>query len=969
MLVSGPPIAANSLAGNAIEVSLAKGPRDIKSTVNLPRTAFPMKADLPRREPRMLEAWDRFGVYAAIRKARAGRPRFVLHDGPPYANGHIHLGQTLNKILKDVVVKSRTMLGFDAPYLPGWDCHGLPIEHQVDKDLGPRKASLSPLQVRAACRAYAEKFIAIQREEFRRLGVFGEWDTPYLTLDPAYEATIVEEIGRFVAHGNIYRDKRSVHWCPQCATALAEAEVEYEDHVSPSIYVRFPWEGADLQARVPALGGRTPSILIWTTTPWTLPANVAIAFHPDYDYQLIDVGEEILLIAADLAPRVLGLEGLAPRSIVATLRGRDLEGLGTARSPYPFAAGGVSRLVLADYVTRDTGTGAVHTAPGHGLEDFQTGRRYGLPVFSPVDERGRFVEGTGPFSGHRVFDANAEIVQDLQARALLFHAETLTHTYPHCWRCKKPILFRATEQWWIALDHNDLRRRSLESIRKVRWIPPAGSLRIGGMIETRPDWCISRQRVWGVPLPFPFCGACGAEIVDPGFVARTADLFRARGSDAWFIPEEFQRLAQGTRCPRCGAAEPRARQEIVDVWFESGVSYLALLGQRDDYPWPSDLYLEGSDQHRGWFHSSLLVAVNDRGEAPYRAVLTHGFTLDGMGRKMSKSLGNVIAPQEVIARHGGDVLRLWVATINFLEDMRLSEEILTRNAEAYRKIRNTCRFLLGNLHDFDPALHAQPLPALEEIDRWILHRLNDVIARVRNAYEAYEFHVATQTIHRFSTVTLSSLYLDILKDRLYTGLPDGAPRRSAQTAMRLVLEALTRLMAPVLCFTAEEVWQDLHGHAGETLASTIHAETFPEPVPLPAEEGLVGKWDRLLEVRTEVLKAIETVRATGVVGNSLEAKVVLEAPDDLRPLLTDYRDMLRYLFIVSAVDLAPLATPTLASAAFPGLKIAVQRAPGQKCERCWNLAPEVGADADYPTLCLRCLPVVRALVDRSEAGN
>ncbi|HXH28349.1 MAG TPA: isoleucine--tRNA ligase [Candidatus Polarisedimenticolia bacterium] len=948
---------------------MAKRPFDIKTTVNLPKTSFPMKADLPRREPRMIEAWDRLGIYDAIRKARAGRPRFVLHDGPPYANGHIHLGQTLNKVLKDIVVKSRTMLGFDAPYVPGWDCHGLPIEHQVDKDLGPRKASMTPLQVRAACRTYAERFIGVQREEFRRLGVFGEWGAPYLTLEPAYEATIVEQIGRFVTHGNIYRDKRSVHWCPQCATALAEAEVEYEDHVSPSIYVRFPWEGAEVQSRVPALGGRTPSILIWTTTPWTLPANVAIAFHPDLDYQLIDVGDEVLLIAADLAPAVLALKGLKTRAILATLRGRDLEGLGTARSPYPFATGGASRLVLADYVTRDTGTGAVHTAPGHGLEDFLTGRKYGLPIVSPVDERGRFVEGTGAFSGHRVFDANAEIVADLETRGLLYHAQTLTHSYPHCWRCKKPILFRATEQWWIALDHNDLRRRALESIRKVRWIPPSGSLRIGGMIETRPDWCISRQRVWGVPLPFAFCDACGTEVVDAGLVARTAELFRARGSDAWFVPEEFERLVEGTRCPRCDGGALRPGQEIVDVWFESGVSYLALLRQRDGYPWPSDLYLEGSDQHRGWFHSSLLVAVNDRDEAPYRAVLTHGFTLDGAGRKMSKSLGNVISPQEVIARHGGDVLRLWVATINFLEDMRLSEEILTRNAEAYRKIRNTCRFLLGNLHDFEPARDARPLESLEEIDRFILHRLNDLVTRVRDAYEAYEFHIATQAVHRFSTVTLSALYLDILKDRLYTDRPDGPARRSAQTAMRLVLEALTRLMAPVLCFTAEEVWQSLHGRPGETLTSTVHTETFPDPVPLPPDEGLVARWERLLAVRDEVLKAIETVRTAGVLGNSLEAKVILEAPGELSALLGGYRDMLRYLFIVSAVDLGAVAEPAHASATIPGLKVGVERAPGRKCERCWNLAPEVGRDDEYPTLCQRCLPVVRSLFARSGDGT
>ena len=942
---------------------MAKGPLDLRSTVNLPKTRFPMKADLPRREPRLLEAWDRLDVYGTIRRARKGRPWFTLHDGPPYANGHIHLGQTLNKILKDIVVKSRTMLGYDAPYVPGWDCHGLPIEHQVDKDLGSRKASMTPLQIRAACRAYAEKFIDIQRQEFRRLGVFGEWSQPYLTIDPSYEATIVEQIGRFAANGNIYRDKRTVHWCPQCATALAEAEVEYEEHASPSIYVRFPWDFGELAGRVPALRGRRPSILIWTTTPWTLPANLAIAFHPDFDYELVEAGDEVLLLSADLKEAVLRLRSLSPGAVLARFKGRDLEGQGTAQSPYPFAAGGESRLVLADYVTRDTGTGAVHTAPGHGMEDFVTGRRYGLPIVSPVDERGRFAPGTGEFSGRKVFEANAAIVEDLRDRGLLFHSETLTHSYPHCWRCKKPILFRATEQWWIALDHNDLRRRCMEAIRGTRWIPASGEQRIGGMIATRPDWCISRQRVWGVPLPFPFCDACGREVVDPRFIARVAALFRDKGSDVWFQPEEFACLADGQPCPHCGGGPLRPRNEIVDVWFESGVSYMALLAQRAEFPWPSDLYLEGSDQHRGWFHSSLLVSVNDRGEAPYRAVLTHGFTLDGSGRKMSKSLGNVISPQEVITRHGGDVLRLWVATIDFLEDMRLSDEILSRNAEAYRKIRNTCRFLLGNLHDFDAQRHAIPMHELQEIDRWALHQLNGLIERVRSAFDRYEFHLATQAIHRFSTVTLSSLYLDVLKDRLYTSAADAAPRRSAQTAMRMILDGMTRLMAPVLCFTAEEIWQELQGRGDDQpLQDTVHALEFPTPVPLPADPDLLYRWDRLLEAREEVLKALETVRAAGTIGNSLEAHVSIETGGEIGALLTRYAASLPFLFIVSTVRLESVGAPTLQSERLPGLKVLVTKAAGEKCERCWNRTLDVGSDSDFPTLCARCSPTVRAIL-------
>jgi len=945
----------------------------IKKSVNLPKTDFPMKANLPEREPALLRRWEEFRLYDQIRSARRGRPRFLLHDGPPYANGNIHLGQSLNKILKDIVVRSRTMMGFDAAFRPGWDCHGLPIEHRVDRELGGRKTGMKPLEIRRACRAYAEKFISIQREEFKRLGVSGEWSRPYLTLDPEYEAVIVEHLAGFFASGAAYFGKKPVHWCVSCQTALAEAEVEYADHTSASIYVRFPLDSADLRRRFPALQGRSVSILIWTTTPWTLPANLAIAFHPDHSYNLVDAGLEVFIMARERVDEVAKACHLTVSGSLGTLTGREMAAMGGALRPYPQDQRRESLLVLGEHVTLDQGTGCVHTAPGHGAEDFEIGVRHGLPPYTPLDDQGRFVasafESTQPYvqalNGVRVWDANAWIQDDLARRGLLLHRESLTHSYPHCWRCRNPVIFRATDQWFIALDAGELRKRALEAIERVRWLPEAGRVRIANMVAHRPDWCISRQRSWGVPIPIFACSECfpadpSAFVRDPESFRRIVEVFREHGSDSWFTeyPTPAERLDRflppGTTCPACRRRDTlRPQNYIVDVWFESGVSGFSALRAEE---WPADLYLEGTDQYRGWFQSSLLVATQSRGTAPYREVVTHGFTLDGEGRKMSKSLGNVISPQEIVEKYGADILRLWVCMVNYLDDMRLSDEILARSVESYRKIRNTCRFLLGNLYDFHPGGDALPVEGLLEIDRWALHQANDLLERTRRFYEGYEFHRVYHALNHFCAVTLSAFYLDILKDRLYTFSPASPGRRSAQTAMHGILDLLTRLMAPVLCFTAEEVWQQIHRRDDtQALATSVHLEQFPARTQLPAEPDLLARWEKLSQVREEVLKHLELARGERAIGNSLEAAVILEARGGLEELLSRYRLELPSLFIVSQVEQGAVSPAARPAEGLPDLRIEIRKASGEKCERCWNYRRDLGSDPAYPTLCSRCV--------------
>jgi len=940
---------------------------NIKATINLPKTSFPMKAGLPRREPEWLARWDETDLYGQIRKVRKGRKPFVLHDGPPYANGNIHLGQALNKILKDVVVRSRNMMGYDAVYVPGWDCHGLPIERRVDKDLGARKREMSALEIRKACRDSAESFIEIQAEEFRRLGVL--WDRKneriYRTIDGSYEAAVVRKLGRFFEDGSAYYGLKPVHWCATCRTALAEAEVEYADHVSPSVHVKFPL--LDAGERFAELAGRDASVIIWTTTPWTLPANRAVALHPEHEYVLLEADGEVYLLARQLLQPVAEQLGWADHRVLRTLPGSELgpsgpglEGALLSRPPYGEQP---SPLVLAKHVNLEQGTGAVHIAPGHGADDFYLGQQMGLETYAPLDDAGRFTDAAPAFHGQHVLDANSDIVADLKQRGLLLHHEDYSHSYPHCWRCRKPVLFRATEQWFISMDATDLRSRALEEIRKVRWTPASGEARIAAMVENRPDWCISRQRTWGVPIPVLRCPE-GHPYTKPDLFEHVAKLFLSHpgGSDAWFEEgeeAERARIPPGAKCEECGQEPSRAERHILDVWFESGVSHAAVLGSSEELPWPADLYLEGHDQYRGWFQSSLLVAVQDRGKAPYRSVVAHGFTLDSEGRKMSKSLGNTVSPLDIAEKHGAEILRLWVAQVNFLDDMRMSDENLARLGEAYRKIRNTFRYLLGNLSDFDPNDHSIPVDELLEIDRWALHQLNQLSDRVVRAYRRYELHTVYHSLLSFCGVTLSSLYLDILKDRLYTAAADSRARRSAQTTLQRIAEGLCRLMAPILCFTAEEVWS--HLPVAGRRCDSIHLAEFPAAVNLPEEPEMLQRWSRLWQVREEISRALELARQEKLLGNSLEAGITLEADDELRAFLEGFGEDLRYYFLVSQVSFGPAGDAAYRGEQFPSLGIHVQRAAGSKCERCWMYSTRVGETQDLPGLCERCVPVVEGL--------
>jgi isoleucyl-tRNA synthetase len=921
---------------------------DYKETLNLPKTEFPMKADLTKREPMFLDRWAEMKLYDQIKKASAGREKYILHDGPPYANGHIHLGTALNKILKDIIVKSRFKMGFDSYYVPGWDCHGLPIEHQVDKELGAAKATMSKTDIRRKCRAFAEQFIDIQRAEFIRLGVLGEWFDPYLTMAYDYEATIVKELARFALSGAVYRGKKPVYWCSTCVTALAEAEVEYHDHVSPSIYVKFPMID-DLSADFPALKGKSVFVVIWTTTPWTIPANLAVALSPEYTYVAAEVKSgEVYILAEDLADRVLHSFGMGDYKVLATFPGTALEGKKAKHPIYDRPSVGI----LADYVTLDAGTGIVHTAPGHGQEDYESGLKYGLDIYAPVDDHGRFTKDVEFFAGKFVFDTNGEVIKKLDDLKMLLLQSDYSHQYPSCWRCKNPIVFRSTPQWFISMETNDLRKKAMTEIDRVRWIPKWGRERIYGMIENRPDWCISRQRSWGVPITFFYCASCGKEIIDEKSLDRVAEFVAKEGADAWFDRSVNELAAPGLTCPACKGTEFKKEEDILDVWFDSGVSYAAVCEKRPGLKPLPDMYLEGSDQHRGWFHSSLLASVGTRGHAPYKEVLTHGFLVDGEGKKMSKSLGNFIAPEEVINKFGAEVLRLWVSAEDYRDDIRISQEILQRQSEAYRRIRNTARFILGNLYDFDPKKDLVATAAMPEIDRFILIKFTKLAKRIIEAYTAFEFHVIYHGIHNFCTVTLSAFYLDILKDRLYTEPAGSKKRRAAQSAMFIILSGMTRLMAPILSFTAEEIWEMLPGDGKE---KSVHLAAFLPADDSLLDDGLEAAWDKLIEVREQVQKTLEEARRNKVIGHSLDAVVTLAAKGKEKDLLAKYAADLSDIFIVSKVMLADTAPAgATASETVPGLSVAVAKAAGGKCPRCWNYTEDIGTDAAHPEVCGSC---------------
>ncbi|HKP38075.1 MAG TPA: isoleucine--tRNA ligase [Pyrinomonadaceae bacterium] len=987
---------------------------DLKKTVNLPKTKFGQKANLPQTEPARLKKWADMNLYQRIREARAGAKKFILHDGPPYANADIHLGTALNKILKDFIVKSRTMLGYDAPYVPGYDCHGLPIELHVERKLGEKKASMPPLSIRRACREFAANALKRQTKDFQRLGILGEWENPYSTMSDHYEAETARLFARFVERGFVYKGARPVYWCIHDQTALAEAEVEYQQHSSPSVYVKFPLKSDP--ARIDAaLAGRKVFVLIWTTTPWTLPANLGIAVHPDYEYVAFESGDEVYIVAAELLSAVIvkcrigAVEYKTPNT-------EDDETVGNSFTMTEFAAKVLARfpgskldrlecrhawldrpslLMVGEHVTlggeadaeteldvseareksatSKAGTGCVHTAPGHGHDDFVIGKKYGLDIYCPVDNAGKFIAEVEHFAGLSVFEANPKIVDFMRERGVLLFSENYDHRYPHCWRCKNPVIFRATPQWFIAMDEagdgeTSLRQMSLhETDERVRWIPAWGRDRMRNMLKGRPDWCVSRQRVWGVPIPAFYCSGCQGVVADAAVIRHVADIFERESADAWYKRDPRELLPADFKCEKCGGTEFTKETDILDVWFDSGSSSIAVLEARDNLRWPADVYIEGGDQFRGWFNSSLMVglAVHDR--APYDAVLCHGWTLDAQGKAMHKSLGNAVSPDEVIPKLGAEILRLWCVSSDYMDDMRCSDEILQRVTDGYRKVRNTARYALGNLDGFDPARDAVPDSQLLEIDRWALAELDSAIVDVRNAYEAYDFHGVYQRLHQFCTVTLSARYFDILKDRLYTFAPRNLARRSAQTALYKIADALARMLATILAFTADEIWESLP--ADENREPSVHLAELPKASG-ESDSELTRRWNVIFQVREYVLRELEKARTAGLIGSSLDAHLSLSLNWEYYDLLKPFQDTneLRHFFIVSGTELIQADFPPIdrvSSGAVPLIDVAVRRAEGEKCERCWHYSTRLGESSRFPTVCERCVAALHEI----EASN
>ncbi|WP_294466746.1 isoleucine--tRNA ligase [uncultured Ruminococcus sp.] len=914
--------------------------QDYNSTLNLPKTDFPMRAGLPKSEPVTLKNWEEEKIYENLMEINEGKPLFVLHDGPPYANGNIHLGTALNKILKDFIVRYKNMSGFKAPYVPGWDTHGLPTELKARKKAGVgSSADISELELRKMCQEFVEGYIDDQRNQFKRLGVIGEWDNPYITLTHDFEAEQIRIFAEMACKGYIYKGLKPVYWCPECKTALAEAEIEYAEDPCHSIYVKF--NVTDDLGKFSAMGIDPKKVyfVIWTTTTWTLPGNVAICVGPSFDYAVIKCGDEYYVMAEELYKSAMEDAEKTDYEVVATIKGSELEYMKTA---HPFMDR-ESVVIVGDHVTLESGTGCVHTAPGHGVEDYDVCRNYPeIPIIVPVDENGVLTEEAGMFAGLKTADANKPIAEHLEKIGALFALKKIIHQYPHCWRCKNPVLFRATDQWFCSVD--DFKDDAVKAIDEVEWIPGWGKDRITSMVRERKDWCISRQRKWGVPIPIFYCEECGEPLIDKEAMLAVADLFGKEGSNAWFTLTAEEILPKGKKCSKCGCTSFTKEKDIMDVWFDSGSSHAAVLKNRPYLKWPADLYLEGADQYRGWFQSSLLTSVATMGTAPYKAVLTHGWVVDGKGRVMHKSLGNGIDPQEVIDQYGADVLRLWVASSDYHADIRISPDILKQLSEAYRKIRNTARYILGNLNGFNPDENMVSLDELMPIDKWALAKLNILIDKVKEAYDKYEFHIVYHAIHNFCVVDMSNFYLDVLKDRLYTEKSDSKARRAAQTSIYIILNAMTRMIAPILAYTSDEIWKYMPHSSSEKAEHVIYNE-MPEKVDITIDDDFMAFWDEIHELRDDVKKSLETFIKDKTIKSSLEAKVTLAASGDKLAFLKKAENELATAFIVSEVEIVENSSE---------LEIKIEKAEGEKCERCWVISKTVGENSEHPTLCSRC---------------